>query len=98
MAILECVNSLSHTLLVGILFQLHRPRHISLPHEYCHYCHYFHYLHLHLKVRQLFVVNFVMGLTIKDAVREFLLGGIDSFHVIVQIELEHYKHKIFMRN
>ena len=27
-------------LLVGNLFQLHRPHQIWLPHEYCHYCHY----------------------------------------------------------
>ena len=36
-------------LLVGILFQLHRPRQISLPHEYCHYCHYIHYYTYTLK-------------------------------------------------
>ena len=28
-------------LLVGNLFQLHRPHQIWLPHEYCHYCHYY---------------------------------------------------------
>ena len=28
-------------LLMTYLFQLHRPRQKSLPHEYCHYCHYY---------------------------------------------------------
>ena len=39
-------------LLVGNLFQLHRPHQIWLPHEYCHYCHYWHY---HVRISTYFI-------------------------------------------